>query len=161
MKEFAVLSLALLSFLYRKELFRGGQVKPYEARAVIAHLKERYPYLQTIPTGLVMGIIDTESDFDPRAVGSAGEIGLMQVKPSTAQWVRSLYPGVEADSGAISDQILNGMLFLKWLQERQDLSYAGIIESYNVGYAGYKAGRRNKEYLARVLERQVRWTFPA
>jgi soluble lytic murein transglycosylase-like protein len=160
MKELGVLSLALISFLYRKELFGGRQVKPYEARAVIAHLKERYSYLQTIPTSLVMGIIETESNFDPSAVGSAGERGLMQVKPSTAQWARSLYPDTDANTGSVADQILNGMLFLKWLQEKEDLSYGGVIESYNVGYSGYKRGRRNKEYLARVLERQIRWSFP-
>ena len=35
-------------------------------------------------TNLVDSVIDQESRGNPRAVGTSGEIGLMQVKPSTA-----------------------------------------------------------------------------
>ncbi len=36
---------------------------------------------------IVMAIIDKESEFNPSAVGASGEIGLMQVKPATAEVV--------------------------------------------------------------------------
>jgi hypothetical protein len=36
---------------------------------------------------LILAIIDKESEFNPRAVGRAGEIGLMQIMPKTAQLV--------------------------------------------------------------------------
>jgi soluble lytic murein transglycosylase-like protein len=37
-----------------------------------------------IDVRLLMALIDKESEFNPRAVGRAGEVGLMQVMPATA-----------------------------------------------------------------------------
>lgn len=42
-----------------------------------------------IPLNVVFSIVYVESRFDDRAVGLVGEIGLMQVKPSTAGLPRS------------------------------------------------------------------------
>jgi len=36
---------------------------------------------------LLLAVIGNESRFDPTAVGTHGEIGLMQIKPETAKWV--------------------------------------------------------------------------
>lgn len=36
---------------------------------------------------LVLAVIKTESRFNPLAIGRFGEIGLMQIKPATAQWL--------------------------------------------------------------------------
>lgn len=37
----------------------------------------------------VLAIINTESSFNPVAVGSVGEMGLMQIRPETASWIAS------------------------------------------------------------------------
>ena len=44
---------------------------------------------------LVAAVVETESKFDSRKVGSLGEIGLMQIKPATGRWLaqRSLQLG--------------------------------------------------------------------
>jgi soluble lytic murein transglycosylase-like protein len=36
---------------------------------------------------LVLAIIKTESSFNPLAIGGVGEIGLMQIRPETAEWI--------------------------------------------------------------------------
>lgn len=36
---------------------------------------------------LLLSIIETESGFNPKRRGRHGEIGLMQLKPSTARWI--------------------------------------------------------------------------
>ncbi len=35
----------------------------------------------------LLAVVKTESQFNPLAVGLAGEIGLMQIKPETAAWI--------------------------------------------------------------------------
>lgn len=35
----------------------------------------------------LLAVMKTESQFNPLAKGSAGEIGLMQIKPDTAEWI--------------------------------------------------------------------------
>jgi soluble lytic murein transglycosylase-like protein len=57
-------------------------------------LKDRSAYLPAIadeaaangvPPALVDAVVRIESRYDPAAVGSVGEIGLMQVRPTTAE----------------------------------------------------------------------------
>jgi soluble lytic murein transglycosylase len=36
---------------------------------------------------LLLAVIENESQFDPTVVGTHGEIGLMQIKPDTAEWI--------------------------------------------------------------------------
>ena len=40
-----------------------------------------------VSSAVIAAVIAQESSFKVRAKGSAGEIGLMQIKPSTAKWV--------------------------------------------------------------------------
>ena len=39
----------------------------------------------------LLAVIQRESRFNPNAVGQHGEIGLMQIKPDTAQWIAERY----------------------------------------------------------------------
>jgi len=137
-----------------------SSISPYEVKSAIEKVKNDYSFLSRIPTNLVMGICEIESDFNPNAIGGAGEIGIMQVKPATAQWLDGLYqiplysPRVQNN---VNNQLLHGMLFLRWLFDR-GIGYVAVIHSYNQGYQGYKDGRRNWRYVAKVLERNLRWT---
>ena len=40
---------------------------------------------------LLSAVIASESGFNPNSVGSSGEVGLMQVLPTTAQWIANKY----------------------------------------------------------------------
>ena len=40
-----------------------------------------------IPEAIIYAVIRTESDFDENAVSSAGAVGLMQIMPSTFEWL--------------------------------------------------------------------------
>ncbi|WP_261405775.1 lytic transglycosylase domain-containing protein [Chenggangzhangella methanolivorans] len=63
-----------------------------------------------MPPELAEAVATVESGFDPRAVGGVGEIGLMQVLPSTARMLgfseplpkRSSRPPTSATACAIS-----------------------------------------------------------
>ena len=51
---------------------------------------EKYAARYDIPTATIYAIIKCESNFDAAAVSSAGAVGLMQLMPSTFEWLCSL-----------------------------------------------------------------------
>ena len=62
-------------------------------RREIAEAVARYALKHKVPVKLVDAVIARESSFDPRAVGKAGEIGLMQLMPpgkpgAAEEWAR-------------------------------------------------------------------------
>ena len=48
---------------------------------------EKYAVEYNIPPEVIFAIIKTESGFDPNARSSAGALGLMQMMPSTFEWL--------------------------------------------------------------------------
>jgi soluble lytic murein transglycosylase len=86
----------------------------------------------------IMAVIKTESRFNPRARGRHGEIGLMQIKPDTAQWmaVRSglIWYGPES----LNDPAINIRLataYLGYLRSRFDGAGRDYVSAYNMGFA--------------------------
>lgn len=89
---------------------------------------------------LIMAQIDKESEFNPRAIGKAGEIGLMQVKPSTGALVaKALGIPFNApqgkDLGTLAVPKYNLRIGIRFLKDRMD--EFGSIE---VALRGYNRG---------------------
>jgi len=125
-------------------------------QGIVERLKEERPGLKSLPTNLVLKMIGVESEFNPQAKGSAGEIGLMQLKPRTAEWVAG-----KQKLGAIEDladprqNVLLGMNYLQMLTKQ----FGGLkpaIEAYNVGPPDYAKGVRNPNYVRKVLTRELK-----
>lgn len=78
-----------------------------------------------IPLNVVFAVIDVESTFNVDAVGGAGEIGLMQIKPSTAR----------LDRHSLFDPVTNVCAGSKYLTKMYgqfgDLRHA--LAAYNAG----------------------------
>lgn len=94
-----------------------------------------------VEPAIVFGLIATESSFDPRAVGSGGAIGLMQIKPSTAR----IYDRRITRRQLFLPEV-NVRLGLRHLKEEVD--YFG--EDWTLGLLAYNMGRTR---LSRALER--------
>lgn len=106
----------------------------------------------------VAAILMTENyGLDPAARGSAGEVGLMQVKPGTAQQMfdagYSRYQPTEAALATVQGGLYFGTSYLDWLSRRSpDRDW--ITKAYNGGpgfaslSAAYVAER--ERYLLRV-----------
>lgn len=100
---------------------------------------------------LLMAVIRQESRFNPDALGRHGEIGLMQIKPSTARWVLGRR-GISAPTEArlrelLKDPAMNiryGAAYLAHLRE----SFKGrrhlYISAYNMGPANVRQLVREK-----------------
>lgn len=99
---------------------------------------------------LVLAMIATESDFNPKARSSVGAIGLMQVLP---QWKKVL--GIEGDLSEVETSIKVGMQILGFYSEMyRDLEMA--LTAYNRGpgpvdWALLKGKDPRNKYAPRVL----------
>lgn len=80
-----------------------------------------------VDTGLIKAVIKAESNFNPRAVSSAGARGLMQLMPATA---RSL--GVD-DSFDPEQNVMAGTRFLRDLLNRYSGDIDATLAAYNWG----------------------------
>jgi soluble lytic murein transglycosylase-like protein len=84
-----------------------------------------------IPPDLAYGLVWVESRFDPRAVSSAGALGIAQVMPATA---RQLIPDLERTE--LFEPEINlriGMAYLRYLIERYEGDQRLALTAYNRG----------------------------
>jgi len=132
------------------------EVRDYATRYAIGSALARTIYRQAraldVDPALAFAVIDTESKFDPRAVGPTGARGLMQIKLSTARMYdrrltaeRLLRPEVN---------VRYGLLHLKREVAHFDDWRLGLL-AYNMGRAGLERAldrglRPGSGYVARV-----------
>lgn len=122
------------------------------------HLLTQSEYF-AIDYRLVMAIIDKESQFNPRAVGAAGEIGLMQIMPNTGKLMAvslqldwqppTARPGGGyASLGTLGDPYANVHLGLGYFREAINQFGVGpvALRAYNRGFAQAREHRPNDRY---------------
>lgn len=90
-----------------------------------------------VDKALIYAVIRTESGFDPEAGSHAGAVGLMQLMPTTFEWLQTYYDGeVTMDTDRLTDPEINidyGTKFLKFLLERYE-SERSAVAAYNAGF---------------------------
>lgn len=97
------------------------------------------PYQDTVAESgldpfLVYAVVRAESGFDERAVSSAGAVGLMQLKPSTARFVCDR-EGLAYDESFLTNGAYNlklGCLYLGYLLKRFPVVETALA-AYNAG----------------------------
>jgi soluble lytic murein transglycosylase-like protein len=116
--------------------------------AIIDKASRRYG----VDAGLIKAVIKQESNFNPRAVSSAGAQGLMQLMPSTARGL-----GVR-DSFDPEQNVMAGTRFLKDMLQRYGGNLDDALAAYNWGpgnvdrHGSSSAAlpRETRGYLAKV-----------
>ena len=110
----------------------------------------------------LMAMARHESHFNPEIVGRFGEIGLMQVKPSTAQWILSEKMGEDLNDeevlSALRDpakNIMIGAAYLAHLRENLKRHGTAYISAYNMGAVNVRnhlrEGVRPQIYMNKVM----------
>lgn len=106
-------------------------------------------------------IIYNESSFNPHAKGSSGEIGLMQILPSTAKWmakkINYQWKGITSLEMA-KDNIIIGSSYLHYLRSKYKDAQL-YMAAYNMGPTNLKralnAKIRPKDYTLAVMKRYL------
>jgi len=105
---------------------RRFHVDPALARMII-----RAADRHGLDTALAFRLVQRESRFRVFALGDAGEIGLTQIKPSTAEQLR---PGITVAQLYQPDVNLDlGFTYLAWLRERYHGNMWRAAMAYNEG----------------------------
>ena len=107
----------------------------------------KYSIEYSVPTELVFAVIKVESDFDANAVSSAGAVGLMQMLPSTYEWLTTILGEEysETDLYIPETNIKYGTYYLSYLYSRFD-SWEKALIAYNWGEGNFSKFLENEEY---------------
>ncbi len=106
---------------------------PEQYAEFISYYSEKY----SVPERIIYATIKTESDFDSGAVSHAGAIGLMQIMPSTFEWISKELLRENLNVGMLYDPETNiryGTYYLSYLYARFD-SWTNAFAAYNLGEA--------------------------
>ena len=107
-----------------------------------------------IPVTVALSQVKQESGGNERALGSAGEIGLLQLKQSvltdyvriTHDTARNLYSPV--------DNIEIGLWYLSWLRDHYKITLSEALLAYNSGIGNFLKGHiQNPRYSLDIIER--------
>lgn len=106
----------------------------------------------------LLAVVKTESKFNPHAVGLAGEIGLMQIKPTTAEWICNKRKIKWKGAAALKDpayNILVGAMYFDYLKLKLHSKSPQYINAYNLGINSLQrlpaSSRLNHPYYEKVI----------
>ena len=119
----------LLVLLLKEHIER--QVYPRHYTDYVSQYAEQYG----VPEHIVYAVIRTESNFDARAVSSAGAVGLMQITPDTFRWLTGYHLKENLSTVMCYDAKTNiryGVYYLSFLYERYD-NWTAALAAYNAG----------------------------
>lgn len=100
-----------------------------------------------IPIDVLIAQGKQESNFDPNAVGSAGEIGLHQIKPSTAMNPGFGLKGI--DPATLKDPVVNINFAADYLKARSGNPNFNDPAAVDAALAAYNGGG-DRNYVANV-----------
>ena len=106
--------------------------------------------LYQLPEELIRAVIKVESDYDPRAVSSAGSQGLMQLMPETGTRMQVRDPFDPREN------IFGGVRYLRVLANLFNGDFDLTVAAYNAGegavarYGGIPPYAETQDYVVRV-----------
>lgn len=131
-----LLSTLLVSLTVCKKRFYPLKYNNYVTEYSVKYQLDKY---------LVYSVIKTESGFNQRAISKKGAIGLMQLKPSTAQYLANKLNCQTFDLFNPRDNIWFGCYYLRYLLDKFSL-YETALCAYNAGEGKVNEWLKNKNY---------------
>ncbi len=117
-------------------------------RSATSLIIARYALENGVSIDLAHAVVTVESNYKPYSRGSAGEVGLMQIKPATAKLM-----GYKGSSTGLFDPETNIKLRHEVLGKAQRLGdgrTCGTILKYNAGHGAKRMNPVSRNYCAKV-----------
>lgn len=111
-------------------------------------LINRYARQHGIPSDLAHAIVEVESNFNPKARGRAGEVGLMQIKLTTARLMG--YRGSRKGLYDPETNIKYGMKYLAGAHKLSGGDTCGTVLRYNAGHGARRMNPISSRYCRKV-----------
>ena len=108
----------------------------------------QYASAYGVPSSLASAVVRVESNYRANARGAAGEIGLMQIKPSTARMMG--YRGSTKGLYHPDTNIKYGMKYLAQAHKLGGGTTCGTILKYNAGHGAKRMNPISSRYCAKV-----------
>lgn len=109
-----------------------------------------------VPLSLILAIMKKESEYNPLARGSKGEIGLVQLMPKTAQAMGLTVTTQQDDRADPMKSIEGGLKYLAWLRKNyKPKTVDALLGGYNAGPSrlkddAYKKIKSTTKYIQTV-----------
>jgi soluble lytic murein transglycosylase len=137
----------------RKSLPEAYRESAFEiARSIISEANHHH-----MDPLFLMAVIATESQFNPKARGTHGEIGLMQILPKTAKWIAP-QAGIARNKINLEDPATNiriGATYFAKLRKTFSGHGTRYVSAYNMGSKNVhkllKSNREPRIYSTRVI----------
>ena len=130
----ALMTVGLLSDYIFKYVEKA--IYPEEYYEIVIKYSKDY----SIPAALTFAVIKTESNFDKDVISSAGAMGLMQIMPSTYEWLAQAKFNETANVSLLFDPETNiryGTYYLQYLYTKFGTWEKALI-AYNWGEGNFK-----------------------
>ncbi len=142
----------------QKQLPKNFKFKAHQVTNAI--IKESAKY--SLDPYFVMAVISGESSFNPLAIGPVGEIGMMQIRPTTGEWIAKIIKLPWKGKESLKDPVYNiklGAAYLSWLRQKFDGHGQLYVAAYNMGAGSVKKALSKKivpkDYPRHVMKRYV------
>ena len=134
----------------KKESTSRQAVEDRSVRSTHAYggIIDRYAATYGVAPSLARAVIEVESGYNAHKTGLAGEVGLMQIKPSTARMLG--YSGSVKQLYSPETNIKWGMKYLGMAQDVGNGTTCGTLLKYNAGHAAKRMNPISAAYCGRV-----------
>ncbi|WP_188607256.1 lytic transglycosylase domain-containing protein [Chelatococcus reniformis] len=137
------------------EAREGAAPKPAVVRPVTSadraglRIKVRTQALKLgLPPQIADAVAEVESGYNSSAIGGAGEVGLMQVLPSTARMMG--FSGTEADLAQPENSVRYGVTYLARAWQLASRDICTTVMKYRAGHGETRFSVRSVDYCRRV-----------
>lgn len=137
-KIFAAILAAAAALTFSAPAFAS----PYDS------IISKYARSYGVPVSLAKAVVQVESSYRPNLRGKAGEIGLMQVKLSTARGLG--YTGSAKALYNPDTNIRYGMKYLAMAHKLGGKTTCGTILRYNAGHGAKRMNPVSARYCSKV-----------